>query len=206
MFSDTWDGIVSLGDSTSGFPPRDWNLESPTSVEPWILKPSQNPNGSPTTPISTSSTRTKPASGPPSRVDDNYHTSREDEATFASLLLGPGSNRPPVSNILQHLVDALLPVPYISQLDASLSVKVEPAFDIDDDEADGEEGSDEGAERQDEEEERKMSVANERATELVLEAGVLDLLERLENSGLGKMVRELKGVVEGKFVARRGPT
>ena len=196
-------------------------------MEPWILKPSQNPNGSPTTPISTSSTRTKPASGPPSRVDDNYHTSREDEATFASLLLGPGSNRPPVSNILQHLVDALLPSPYISQLDASLSVKVEPAFDIDDDEADGEEGSDEGAERQDEEEERKMSVANERATELVLEAGVLDLLERLENvrclglslvllqcegrpfgrkSGLGKMVRELKGVVEGKFVARRGPT
>lgn len=72
-----------------------------------------------------------------------------------------------------------------------------------------------------------MSVANERATELVLEAGVLDPLERLEKvrclglslvllqcevlpfrrkSGLGKMVRELKGVVEGKFVARHGPT
>lgn len=166
----------------------------------------------------------KPASGPPSRVNDNYHTSRKDEATFTSLLSGAGSNRPPVSNILQHLVDALLLPPYISQLDLSLSVKVEPAFDIDDDKADGEEGSDEGAEGQDEKEERKMSVANERATELVLKAGVLDPLERLENlrllglslvllqcegipfSGLGKMVRELKGVVEGKFVAKHGPT
>lgn len=236
MFSDTWDCIVSLGDSVWHSCPAQLGIR--ISIE--RLEFGESDPGGTVDPqtfakfdrISYNADlkfvdEDEARLWPTILVDDNYHTSREDEATFTLLLSGAGSNGPLISNVLQHLVDALLPFPNVSQLDASLSVKVEPAFDIDDDEADGEEGNDEGAEGQDEKEERKMSVANERATELVLEVGVLIPLERLEKvgclgshsfllqcegspfrrkSGLGKMVRELKGVVEGKFVARHGPT
>ncbi|KAF6236356.1 hypothetical protein HO173_005447 [Letharia columbiana] len=163
MFSDTWDGIVSLGDKIWRSCPAQPGVENATER----LEYGESDLGGTVDPqtfaiferISYNADlnfvdEDEARPWPTILVDDNYHTSREDEATFTSLLSRAGSNRPPISNILQHLVDALLPPPYISQLDASLSVKVEPAFDIDDsddDEADGEEGSDEGAEGQDEE-------------------------------------------------------
>ena len=43
-------------------------------------------------------------------VDDNFHTSREDEATLLARLNGQGSDRPPVSNIIRQFVDVLVAI------------------------------------------------------------------------------------------------
>ena len=158
MFSDTWDGIVSLGDKIWRSCPALLDIRISTER----LEFGESDLGGTVDPqtfaiferISYNADlnfvdEDEAGLWPTSLVDDNYHTSREDEAIFTSLLSGAGSDRPPISTVLQHLVDALLPVPYISQLDLCLNVRAQPALDIDDsddDEADGEEGSDEGAE------------------------------------------------------------
>lgn len=166
-------------------------------------------------------------------VDDNFRTSRDDEELFVARLKGEGSERPPVSNLVQHFVDVLVQSAYVSQLDITLKFRVDAAFDIDseeeeddDDDDDGPEGEDlECSRQQDEKEAKKMNIANERATELVLEAGVLDPLKRLSNvkrlgiffaspqcseksskmkPKLSGIIRDLKEAVEGNFVAKQG--
>lgn len=151
-------------------------------------------------------------------VDHTFYTSREDEDSLIARLNGEGTKLPPFSSIFQQLVDVLVGSPYIRHLDISLSVEVEAAFDIDseDEEEDDEESIDEIWGVQDEKEEKKIKVANERATELVLEADVLNPLKGLSNvkcfelsfasskpkPRLLDIVRDLKEKVEGNFAAK----
>ena len=156
-------------------------------------------------------------------VDGNSRTNREDEDDFIAYLSGKGSNRPPVSDIVQQFVNVLVHSPHISHLDVSLSVEVEAAFDINsEDEDEGDLGS---LRELDDNEEMKVNAANERAAELVLEAGVLDPLRQLtdvkylefsfallqggdvafepKSKHLG-ILQDLKTTVEGNFVAKHG--
>ena len=174
-------------------------------------------------------------------IDDSLRTKHDDETAFTDCLNGVGSKCPPVSEIFGQLVDVLTQSLYISQLNVLLSVAVDVAFDIDsededkegdeDDQEDQEDQEDDEEEEfgksdeQDEKEQTKINVANIRAQELVLEAGVLDPLKKLSNvkcfklsiasplcsknsslpkSRLEKMVRRLKETIEGNFVSKRG--
>ncbi len=174
-------------------------------------------------------------------IDDSLRTNHDDETAFTDCLNGVGSKCPPVSEIFGQLIDVLTQSLYISQLSVSLSVAVDVAFDIDSedednegDEDDQEDQEDQGddkeedlekSDKQDEKEQTKINVANVRAQELVLEAGVLDPLKKLSNvkcfklsvasplcsensslpkSRLGEMVQSLKETIERNFVAKWG--
>ena len=162
-------------------------------------------------------------------VDDEFYTRREDEASFVARLNEEDSKRPPVSNIFQQFVDILMQSPYISHLDVSLDVEVGAEFDIDSEDDETEEfevdETNEAYKQQNAREEKQINVANQRATELVLEAGVLNPLKQLSNVksfGLSfallpwdgvpfkpktkhlDIIREMKETIEGKFVAKHG--
>lgn len=161
-------------------------------------------------------------------VDDKLHTSQEDEDSFTACLNGEGSNRPPVSDIFQQFVNVLVKSPYISHLDVSLGVEINAEFAIDsgdDFDAEEEEENPERAKLIDEDEERKLNMANKRVIELVLEAGVLNPLKQLENVkclSLSfdvlpcndvefeprprhlKIIKDLKETVEDNFVVKHG--
>lgn len=163
-------------------------------------------------------------------VDENLRTSREDEDSFIACLNGEGPSFIPVSDIFQQFVNVLEKSPYISHLDVCLGVEIVAAFDADSEEEE-EEGDDdeENLERADlieECEARKENAATKRGMELILEAGVLNPLKKLENVKYFSLsfdvlpcndvefepkhkhldiIRDLKETVEGNFLAKRGP-
>lgn len=113
----------------------------------------------------------------------------------------------------------------MSHLDISLQVGVEAVFDMDSDSDDAGEDDMEYLTRLEDMEKRKVPVASERATELLVEAGVLDPLKQLPNvkcfefsfallqgedvsfepkTEVLDIVRDLKTAVEGNFVAKCG--
>ena len=162
--------------------------------------------------------RDEDAMWPTFTLDDNFRTEREDEETFVTCLKGRDADHPPVSDIFLHFANFLVRSPYISHLNVSLAAKVDVAFEIGSDDEDEEE-----SEQLDQQEEKMINVADQRAIELVMEAGVLDPLKQLSNvkslglsftspecgdiaikpkSKLEKMVWELRKLIEGKFAAR----
>ena len=230
MFSDVWEGIVDLSYKTW----RSWpaRLGNKTAMETIGYKRSSNLRGTMEPRAFARFERIAfkadlkllqvfvedVDSWPNFFVDNKFHTRREDEDNFVACLNGEGTDRPPVSNIFQQLVNVLQRSTHISRLDISLSVIVEPAFDIDseDEEGNDDEENEERLRQQDEKEEKKISVANKRATELVLQAGVLNPLKRLSSVKFFELsfasikpkpkllgiVRDLKETVEGNFKAK----
>ena len=150
-------------------------------------------------------------------VDSQAHISREDERVFKASLNGEGTTRPPVTDIFRQFVDVLMKSSYISHLEISFEVDAKIGFDFDSDDSE-DEGDENSRKRLEEKEERMLDVAEERAGELAIEVGVLDPLKRLSNvrhlalsfawadpkPKVLQMARELKEVVEGNFVAKRG--
>ncbi len=238
MFSDTWDGVVELGDKIWRSCPLQSGAKSP--IERPEYKES-NLGGTMEPHAFTKFERVSFVADldfvdrestnpwPTFFVDEDLHTRREDEASFVARLNGEDSERPPVSNIFQQLVDVLVKSPYISHLDVTLDVELGAEFDIDSEDDEGEdvdnEGNNEAFKEQNAKEEKQINVANQRATELVLEAGILNPLKQLSKVkcfGLSfallpwngipftpkskhlDIIRDLKKTVEGNFVAKHG--
>ncbi len=238
MFWDTWDGVVELGDKIW----RSCPLQS--GVKNLIERPEYKGSNLGGTMEPHAFAKFERVSfiadldfvdggrmnpWPTFFVDDKFHTRREDESSFVAHLNGEDSKRPPVSNIFQQLVDVLVKSPYISHLDVTLDVELGAEFDIDSEDDEGgdvdDEENNEAFKEQNAKEEKQTNVANQRATELVLEAGVLNPLKQLSNVkcfGLSfallpwngipfnpkskhlDIIRDLKETIEGNFVAKHG--
>ena len=97
-------------------------------------------------------------------VDDDFHTSSNDEAELISSMKR--------TSTVENFVSLLHTLPRLRQLDLRLSVEIEPPFNSED------EGEDE---EQTGKNYKKIDVANERATELFIECGMLDPLRKLSN-------------------------
>ena len=94
-------------------------------------------------------------------VDDDFHTSSDDEAELISFMKR--------TRTMENFVSLLDALPRLRQLDLELVVVVKPQMDLD-----FEDGVDD-------ESLEKMTVANERATEVFIECGMLDPLRKLSN-------------------------
>ena len=150
-------------------------------------------------------------------IDSQAHISREDERLFKASLNGEGTTHPPFTDIFRQFVDVLMKSSYISHLEISFEVDAKIIFDFDSDDLE-DEGDENSRKRLEEKEEMMLVVAEERAGELAMEVGVLDPLKRLSNvrhlalsfawadprPQVLQKARELKEVVEGNFVAKRG--
>lgn len=98
-------------------------------------------------------------------VDKNLHTSSNDEAELISFMKR--------TRTVENFVSLLATLPRVRQLALRLVIEVRAQIDFSSDD-----GEDDEADRVDFE---KMDVANERATELFIEYGILDPLRKLSN-------------------------
>ena len=228
VFSDTWDGVVGPSENIwRSFPRRPGVKNHP--VEKVGYKRSNHLHGT-MQPASfakferlafmahldlTARGKDLIQAWPKLFVDDQFHTSRDDERVLKAYLNGEGTRRPPVTDIFRQFVDVLVKSPYISHLDISFGVFVEVGFGIDSEDSE-DEGDEDGRKRREKKKESMVDVANECAGELALEVGLLDPLKRLSNvrrlalsfiypkPKILRMARELERVVEGNFVAKQG--
>lgn len=145
---------------------------------------------------------------PSLHVDEHFHTHPIDEARLMLFMKR--------TQTVENLVSLLATLPRLRQLSLSLAIEVRPRLELPFDD------EDEEAEILDF---KKMSVANERATELFIECGMLDPLRKLSNvqkfefevqsessdddvdfTALkpkhARMVEDLKGVIEHNWVAK----
>ena len=152
-------------------------------------------------------------------VDGHSYVSRDNERFLKACLNGDGTTHPPVRDIFRQFVDVLMKSSYISHLAIFFGVHPVIEFDIDSEGSEDERDED-SRRRQEEKEDEILRAADERASELAMEVGVLDPLKRLSNvrrltlsftwanpkPKVLQMTRELKEVVEGNFVAKQGVT
>ena len=102
---------------------------------------------------------------PSLHVDEDFHTSPDNEAELIAFMKR--------TRTVENFVSLLATLPRLRQLDLILVVEVKPSIDFHSDDEEDEE-----AETVDFE---KMTVANQRATELFMECGMLDPLRKLSN-------------------------
>ena len=98
-------------------------------------------------------------------VDENFYTSPNDEAELISFMKRTWT--------MENFVSLLATLPRLRQLSLTLVIEVNPNMDLPPDDEDDDEADSLILE--------KMKVANERATELFIECGMLDPLRKLSN-------------------------
>lgn len=156
----------------------------------------------------------------PGRSFDNGR--RETLQDVADITISSVSvSHPSTAGIIQNFVDLLSNSPFIRHLELTLTVEVRCKNPIDDLGSDSDDESDSQEAKDDE----KVEVADERATELFLESGVLDPLRKLSNvkcfsfeietmRGIKfmepkqkylNMVGDLKKATENNWVVKHGP-
>ena len=145
-------------------------------------------------------------------VDEHFNTSPTDEAELISFMKR--------TRTVEIFVSLLATLPRLRQLSLTLAVEVKPNMDFSpDDEEDDEEADIRDVE--------KMGAANETATELFIECGMLDPLRKLSNvenfdfevqsesrnddldfmvlkPKHARMAQDLKEAIEHNWVARNG--
>ena len=102
---------------------------------------------------------------PSLHVDEDFHTSPNNEAELIAFMKR--------TRTIENFVSLLATVPRLRQLDLILVIEVKPSVDFYSDDEEDEEAETATFE--------KMSVANQRATELFMECGMLDPLRKLSN-------------------------
>ena len=229
MTSDTWDGIVDERNNIWRCRPKIPGLEIDhncgMTMDPPTLAKFERIFLVNTLRCPNADAETELPLWPTLHVDDQFRTSRDGEDAFIACVRGEGTTqRPPVSDIFRQVADVLAKSTYIRRLDIYLDVRVCIWYN------DGYyEGNDkEKIRKQIEEWEHRVLAADKRARELVLQAGALDPLKRLENveclnfdadwlqgetwqgaalepkPEIARIVRDLKETVESNFAARRG--
>ncbi len=101
-------------------------------------------------------------------VDDDFYTSCNDEEELISFMKR--------TRTVENFVSLLATLPRLRQLELILVVEVKPEMDLD-----SEDELDEEDDEQDSKDFEKIDVANERATEIFIECGILDPLRKLSN-------------------------